>query len=56
MDIFTQLFWIFFLLFIVLSMYLLGCSKKTNIFYLQIVSGFGMFATSKIGRNFLSLV
>jgi hypothetical protein len=55
MDIFTQLFWIFSLLFIVLSAYLLCCSKKSNIFYLQIASGCGIFATSKIGRNFLGL-
>lgn len=56
MDKFTQLFWLFSLLFIVLSVYLLCCIKKTNIFYLQIASGFGMFATSKIGREFLGLV
>jgi hypothetical protein len=56
MDKFTQLFWISFLLFMVLSVYLLCCTKKTNIFYLQIASGFGMFATSKIGREFLGLV
>ena len=56
MDIFTQLFWIFFLLFIISSGYLLCCTKKSNIFYLQIASGCGMFATSKIGRNFLGLV
>lgn len=56
MDIFTMLFWVFSVLFISLSGYLLCCSKKTNIFYLQIGSGCGMFATSKIGRNFLGLV
>jgi hypothetical protein len=56
MDKFTQLFWFFSLLFIILSAYLLCCTKKTNIFYLQITSGCGMFATSKIGRNFLGLV
>ena len=62
MDKFTKLFWIFSLLFIILSMYLLCCNlesgsstKKTNIFYLQIASGCGMFATSKIGRTFLGL-
>jgi lipid-A-disaccharide synthase-like uncharacterized protein len=55
MDTFTQLFWLFSMLFIGLSIYLLCCSKKTNIFYLQIGSGCGMFATSKIGRNFLGL-
>ena len=56
MDTFTILFWFFFLLFISLSVYLLCCSEKTNILYLQIGSGCGMFATSKIGRNFLGLV
>ena len=56
MDTFTILFWVFFILFISLSLYLLCCTKKTNILYLQIGSGFGMFITSKIGRNFLGLV
>ena len=51
----SQLFWGFTLLFFVLSAYLLCCTKKTKIFYLQIGSGFGMFATSKIGRKFLGL-
>ena len=51
-----MMFWLFFLLFISLSGYLLCCKKKTNIFYLQVGSGCGMFATSKIGRNFLGLV
>jgi hypothetical protein len=55
MDIFTQLFWLSFLLFVVLSAYLLCCTKRTNIFYVQIASGLGMFATSKIGRKFLGL-
>ncbi len=55
MDTFTKLFWFFFILFIVLSIYLLCCIKKTNIFYLQIASGLGMFITSKIGRTFLGL-
>ena len=55
MDSFTRLFWFFFMIFIILSGYLVCCSKKTNIFYLQIGSGCGMFATSKIGRNFLGL-
>lgn len=55
MDTFTQLFWICFLLFVSLSAYLLCCIKKSNVFYLQIASGFGMFATSKIGRNYLGL-
>jgi hypothetical protein len=55
MDLFTKLFWISSLLFIGLSAYLLCCTKKTNIFYLQIASGCGMFITSKIGRNFLGL-
>jgi len=56
MDMYTQLFWFFSLLFIVLSVYLLCFTKKTNIFYLQIASGCGIFATSKIGRKFLGLV
>jgi hypothetical protein len=56
MDKFTMLFWFFFMLFISLSVYLLCCTKKTNIFYLQVASGCGMFATSKIGRNFLGFV
>ncbi len=56
MDTFTMLFWMFFVLFISLSGYLLWCGEKTNILYLQIVSGCGMFATSKIGRTFLGFV
>jgi hypothetical protein len=55
MDNFTKFFWFFSILFIVLSIYLLCCIKKTNIFYLQIASGIGMFVTSKIGRTFLRL-
>jgi hypothetical protein len=55
MDLFTQLFWLSSIVFIILSAYLLCCTKKTNIFYVQIASGFGMFATSKIGRKFLGL-
>jgi hypothetical protein len=50
-----MLFWIFSLLFISLSGYLLCCTKKSNVFYLQIASGCGMFVTSKIGRNFLGI-
>jgi len=49
-------FWLFFILFISLSGYLLCCNKKTNILYFQIGSGCGMFVTSKIGRKFLGLV
>lgn len=55
MDKFTMMFWGFFFLFIILSIYLLCCTKKTKVFYLQIGSGCGMFATSKIGRKFLGL-
>jgi hypothetical protein len=55
MDIFTELFWINSLFFIVLSFYLLCCTKRTPIFYAQIASGCGMFITSKIGRKFLGL-
>ena len=53
MDIFTQLFWLSSILFISLSIYLLCCNKKTDLFYIQIASGCGMFITSKIGRSFL---
>ncbi len=55
MDIFTKLFWLSSLFFIVLSIYLLSCTKRTPIFYAQIASGCGMFITSKIGRKFLGL-
>jgi hypothetical protein len=55
MDFYTKLFWMFFLAFIFLSSYLLCYTKKTNIFYLQIASGIGMFVTSKIGRSFLKI-
>ena len=55
MDMFTMLFWASFLLFLGLSAYLVCCTKKTSIFYLQIASGCGMFVTSKIGRKFLGL-
>ncbi len=55
MDTFTQLFWIMFILFIIFSGYLLCCTKRSNVFYLQIACGVGMFATSKIGRNYLNI-
>ena len=55
MDLFTKLFWLSSLAFIVLSVYLLCCTKRTPVFYAQIASGCGMFATSKIGRTFLGL-
>ena len=55
MDRFTQLFWLFFIVFIILSLFLLGCTKKSNAFYAQIAAGIGMFITSKIGREFLGL-
>jgi maltodextrin utilization protein YvdJ len=55
MDTFTKLFWLCSLVFIGLSAYLLCCTKKSNIFYLQIAAGCGMFITSKIGRRFLGL-
>jgi hypothetical protein len=55
MKLFNTLFWIFTLLFLGLSGYLLCCTKKSNVFYIQIASGCGMFATSKIGRKFLGL-
>ena len=55
MDFYTRLFWMFFLVFVILSGYLLCCTKKSNIFYIQIASGLGMFVTSKIGRSFLGI-
>jgi hypothetical protein len=55
MDTFTQLFWLSAILFVVLSVYLLFCTKRSNVFYAQIASGVGIFATSKIGRKFLGL-
>ena len=55
MDFFTQLFWLSSLLFVVLSLYLVCCTKRTPVFYAQIASGLGMFVTSKIGRRFLGL-
>ena len=55
MDFYTRLFWMFFFAFILLSGYLVCCTKKTNIFYMQIACGCGMFATSKIGRSFLNI-
>jgi hypothetical protein len=55
MDTYTTLFWLFAVLFFILSLYLLQCTKKSNAFYIQVASGFGMFATSKIGRKFLRL-
>jgi len=55
MDNFTKLFWFSFFLFVSLSMYLLCCTKRSPLFYLQIASGVLMFVTSKIGRTFLRL-
>ena len=55
MDIYTQLFWLSTLVFICMSAYLLMCTKRSNAFYVQIASGLGIFATSKIGRKFLGL-
>jgi len=55
MDMFTFLFWLSSLLFFGLSIYLLCCTKRTSIFYLQIAAGCGMFISSKIGRKFLGL-
>jgi len=55
MDMFTNLFWLSSLLFLVLSAYLLCCTKRTPVFYAQIAAGGGMFITSKIGRKFLGL-
>ena len=55
MDTFTNLFWFSSIVFFVLSVYLLCCTKRTNVFYAQIAAGSGMFVTSKIGRKFLGL-
>lgn len=55
MDVFTTLFWLSFLIFIGLSLYLLCCTKRSPLFYLQIGSGVAMFITSKIGRKFLGI-
>ena len=55
MDTFTSLFWVFTVMFIGLSAYLLTCKKRSNTFYLQVASGCGIFATSKLGRKFLGL-
>lgn len=55
MDIYTQLFWLSTILFLVMSIYLLMCKKRSNAFYIQITAGCAMFATSKIGRKFLGL-
>lgn len=54
MDTFTLLFWVFTITFISLSAYLLSFSKSP-LLYAQIACGFGIFATSKIGRTFLGL-
>jgi hypothetical protein len=54
MDIYTKLFWLFSIFFTLLSIHLLYYIKN-GIFYIQIISGLGMFATSKIGRKFLGL-
>jgi hypothetical protein len=55
MDNYTKLFWVSFISFVVLSFYLVCCTKRTPVFYAQITSGIGMFITSKIGRKFLGL-
>ena len=55
MDTFTILFWLFSIMFVISSYYLLCCTKKSDIFYFQIGCGIGIFATSKIGRKFLGL-
>jgi len=55
MDNFTKMFWVSFLLFSGLSFYLLCCTKRSPVFYVQIASGVAMFITSKIGRTFLGL-
>ena len=54
MDTFTKLFWLSFLVFVVLSLYLLS-TKTTPVLYAQIAAGLGIFISSKIGRTFLGL-
>jgi hypothetical protein len=53
MDMFTRLFFLSFVVFVLLSMYLACCTKRTPVFYAQIAAGCSMFITSKIGRKFL---
>jgi hypothetical protein len=55
MDVYTVSFWVFYLVFIVLSVYLVSYKKVDEVLYLQIASGVGMFVTSKIGRTFLGI-
>lgn len=55
MDLFTVSFWVFYLVFIVLSVYLVSYKKVDEVLYMQIASGVGMFVTSKIGRTFLGI-
>ena len=55
MDLFTVSFWVFYLVFIVLSIYLVSYKKVDEVLYMQIASGVGMFITSKIGRTFLGI-
>ena len=55
MDFYTMLFWFSSLLFVGLSAYLVCCTKRTPIFYLQITAGLTMFVSSKIGRKFFGL-
>jgi hypothetical protein len=55
MDVYTISFWVFYLVFIVLSVYLVSYKKVDEVLYLQIASGVGMFVTSKIGRTFLGI-
>lgn len=55
MDIFTILFWICSSVFFSLSAILLYSTNNSTVFYIQIIAGSGIFATSKIGRKFLGL-
>ena len=54
MDTYTSLFWFSYISFVGLSLYLLS-STRSMVLYAQVLAGFGMFATSKIGRKFLGL-
>jgi hypothetical protein len=48
MELFTQLF----ILFISLSMYLVFCTKMTDLRYVQIATGYGIFIGWFIGKKY----
>ena len=55
MDLFTKLFFLSAFLFVVLSLHLLSCTKRSPVFYAQIAAGCAMFVFSKIGRKFFGI-